>query len=76
MTQNQNDNLHRALAYLNTILLGVVVFFTTRIVANIDRLADNVVDLRVEMATVKSAVSNNTKRLEDIESEQSNPKSK
>lgn len=76
MTQNQNDNLHRALAYLNTILLGVVVFFTTRMVANIDRLADNVVDLRVEMATVKSAVSNNTKRLEDIESEQSNPKSK
>lgn len=75
MTQNQNDNLHRALAYLNTILLGVVVFFTTRMVTNIDRLSDNVVNLQVEVATMKSIVDQHTKQIDQIEDTQHfNPK--
>lgn len=67
MTQQQNENLHRGLAYLNTILLGIVVFFTTRMVTNIDRLSDNVVNLRVEMATMKSIVDQHTKQIDQIE---------
>lgn len=75
MTQQQNENLHRGLAYLNTLLLGVVVFFTTRMVTNIDRLSDNVVNLRVEVATMKSIVDQHTKQIDQIEDTQhSNPK--
>lgn len=70
MTQQQNENLHRGLAYLNTILLGIVVFFTTRMVTNIDRLSDNVVNLRVEMATMKSIVDQHTKQIDQIEETQ------
>lgn len=70
MTQQQNENLHRGLAYLNTLLLGIVVFFTTRMVTNIDRLSDNVVNLRVEMATMKSIVDQHTKQIDQIEETQ------
>lgn len=76
MTNNQNENLHKGLAYVNSLLLGIILFFTTRMVNNIDRVADNVVDLRVEVATIKTTVNQNTKRIDDIEVETVNPKSK
>lgn len=66
MTQNQNENLHKGLAYLNTILLAVTVFFLTRMVGNIDKLSDNVVTIRVDMAKMQSAVEQNRDEIYDI----------
>ncbi|MCF8237691.1 MAG: hypothetical protein K9I85_06015 [Saprospiraceae bacterium] len=66
MTTNQNENLHKGLAYLNTILLTATVFFLTRMVGNIDKLSDNVVTIRVEMAKMQSAVEQNRSEIYNI----------
>lgn len=67
------DNYHRALGWLNTALLAVVIFFLTRMVTQFDRITENVTEIRVEIAKMQSEIKansqlglQNAKELDDV----------
>lgn len=64
--------MHKAVAWLNTILLGVVVFFLLRLIAQFDSVAENVIGIREEIAVIKYNVARHEKEIEKIQNLKSN----
>lgn len=72
MTNGQQESMHKAVAWLNTILLGVVVFFLLRLIAQFDSVAENVIGIREEIAVIKYNVARHEKEIEKIQNLKSN----
>lgn len=72
MTNEQQESMHKAVAWLNTILLGVVVFFLLRLIAQFDNIAENVTGIREEIAVIKYNVARHEKEIDKIQNLKNN----
>lgn len=65
---NTNESIHKNVAWLNTLLLAIVIFFLGRLVTQFDAVAENVVLMSRDLAIVKSTVDRHEKQIEIIQS--------
>lgn len=67
-----NENVHRSVAWFNTLLLGIVIFFLGRLVTQFDTVAANVIKISEEVAVIKSNVERHEKELDVIKNHHQN----
>lgn len=65
---NNNEQVHRSVAWFNTLLLGIVIFFLGRLVTQFDTVAANVIKISEEVAVIKTNVERHERELDKIKS--------
>lgn len=65
---NSPDQMHRSIAWFNTLLLAIVIFFMGRLVTQFDSVAKDVGIMSRDIALVKAKVDQHSKEIDKIQS--------